>query len=461
LVQAFVLGSASAYGQDEELTITIQVDADAAVKTGYKYILVYDTAALSYVDNSLILLEAGSTLNLSFSNTVFDYTFEEKSSGRGNSIEGYLETTSTVYGKLLNKTGGKFTIDAVAEVGSSLSSGTPIVSLKLKTAQAGNFTADTLKIYTSWSSPVSTDLVEARFSIAPEDDGGNDSDSEYTITPTGEANATAGVPFDVAVTLTADPEINNLGSLEAYLTYTGDVIPDLTGLSGDEANPRVTQSGEEKKLAVSYTLFEDDNSSFGAEPAAVVTIPFTAQSAGTATFTVTGGKVSLSPYESPMSEAESGDPLTVTIAAAAAPITYDATYEGAPEGYTLLKYELTDASTKVWTYAGQPMHYAKIENEHYVTYLVTTTVANGNDALGEIKVTETDITAFNGDVDGDGEVEIIDAQLTYELFKGLFNSAESLSTVSIAARLSADANNDGQIDKADALAVQTLLHAGK
>ncbi|MDR1328579.1 MAG: hypothetical protein LBK23_03155 [Oscillospiraceae bacterium] len=290
---------------------------------------------------------------------------------------------------------------------------------------------------------------------------GGDPEQGYTITPTGDAEATEGVPFDVAVTLTADPEINNLGSLEAYLTYTGDVMPDLTGLSGDEANPRVTQSGEEKKLAISYTPFENDNSSFGAEPTAVVTIPFTAQSDGTATFTVTGGKVSLSPYESPMSEAGSGEPLTVTIAAAAAPITYDATYKGAPAGYTLLKYKLLEAPAKVWTYAGQPMHYAKIDNEHYVTYLVTTSVASGDAALGEIKLTETDITAFNGDVDGVGGVEIIDAQLTYELSKGLFNSAESLSTVNIAARLSADANNDGQIDKADALAVQTLLHAGK
>ena len=63
---------------------------------------------------------------------------------------------------------------------------------------------------------------------------------------------------------------------------------------------------------------------------------------------------------------------------------------------------------------------------------------------------EIAIPAIKGDLNNNGEVNIVDAQLAYDIATGKYNSHRHIATL----RAIADVNGDGCADAGDALAIQ-------
>jgi hypothetical protein len=160
-----------------------------------------------------------------------------------------------------------------------------------------------------------------------------------------------------------------------------------------------------------------------------------------------------------MTDATAGPAHKVTITAAQTPvpITFDTGFAGAPEGYKLLKYALDAKPAVQYTYGGETMHYANIGGSHYVTYIVAESITADNAAA--IIPTAIPVTEFDGDLNGDGTLEIVDAQIAYDLADGV-HDGDAFVKLSIAQRLSADVDADGDVDEDDAHAIQYKLHFG-
>ncbi len=64
--------------------------------------------------------------------------------------------------------------------------------------------------------------------------------------------------------------------------------------------------------------------------------------------------------------------------------------------------------------------------------------------------------SMKGDVNGNGEVNIVDAQIAYDISCGVYADSPSLSAMLVAA----DVNEDGTVDSADAFAIQRYVMTG-
>jgi hypothetical protein len=158
-----------------------------------------------------------------------------------------------------------------------------------------------------------------------------------------------------------------------------------------------------------------------------------------------------------MTAATAGATHTVAITAEPTPatITFADDYAGAPEGYRLLKYALDTKPSVVYTYGGEPMHYAFMDGAHYVIYLVSDSVTA--ETAAEIVATADPAVEFDGDINGDSELEIVDAQIAFDIATGVHDNT-TLDKLSISQRLNADFNADGKVTKDDAYAIQAKLH---
>jgi hypothetical protein len=150
-----------------------------------------------------------------------------------------------------------------------------------------------------------------------------------------------------------------------------------------------------------------------------------------------------------------GDNLTVSIAPATVALEFDTAYKGAPSGYKLLKKEITaDDAAKVWTYGGAAMHNILTGGKHYATYIVEAAVTS--DTASAIAKTET-AYSVSANIDGVGEVNISDSQIAFDLANG-YTGYNAASTLTIAIRLAADVNGDGQVTSDDAQAIIYAIH---
>ena len=71
------------------------------------------------------------------------------------------------------------------------------------------------------------------------------------------------------------------------------------------------------------------------------------------------------------------------------------------------------------------------------------------------KVAEYD--GLLGDVNFNNRINVVDAQIAYEISNGMYTTHEKYETM----RLAADVNKDGFVDAADAFAIQVYVHAGE
>jgi hypothetical protein len=279
----------------------------------------------------------------------------------------------------------------------------------------------------------------------------------YTITPSGVATAPVNSSFDVDVTLTADPLTSKFSSAQAELTYNPELVsPVLTGLNNVSSKEGVSDT-----LVVTLGPAADAEVGDGVKLASIPFTPASTAAGSTAEFTVsTGAFITLEDTSGAPISAASGTPLSVQITAAQAAISFDAEYEGLPTGYTLLQYQIPAAPTVTYEYSGNTMHYVYdvSAGKHYMTYIITATEANETTAALAAKISPTS-ESFNptADANGDDAVNISDAQIAFDLANpsGYY---ETFANLSIAARLGADVNNDGQIDATDAEAVIYAIH---
>jgi hypothetical protein len=282
----------------------------------------------------------------------------------------------------------------------------------------------------------------------------------YTVTADSTVTEIeAGESFNVDVKLAANPAVENWASLEAYLRYDGArVAPGDGVLPYDQGGVMISQENDgQVKLYISR---EGGATAVGPDGVSVVSIPFTAIAEGVdVEFKIENAKVSVT-GQTGMTDATAGPAHKVTITAAQtpAPITFDTDFAGAPDGYKLLKYALDAKPAVQYTYGGETMHYANIDGSHYVTYIVANSVTADN----AVAIVQTGISAeeFDGDLNGDGDLEIVDAQIAYDLATGVHDDDDAFVKLSVAQRLSADVDADGDVDADDAHAIQYKLHFG-
>jgi hypothetical protein len=284
--------------------------------------------------------------------------------------------------------------------------------------------------------------------------GGASTPSPYTVSPAAsdESVAVSSV-FNVDVKLSALPTVDTWGALQAYLLYNADLVAPgelpIAAVNGII----VSQAGAGRLLISRLT----SQSTVDADGVTVVQIPFTASAAGDAEFTVADPKVSLT-GETAMTDAKAGDPLTVEITGESpVAVTFDEDFAGAPAGFKLLQYALDAAPAVEYAYDGETMHYARIGGSHYVTYIVAADVT-AEEAEALVEETQVPVTANDGDINGDATLEIVDAQIAYDLANGVFDADTGFTALTVSQRLKADFNADGIIDLSDAYAIQYKLH---
>jgi hypothetical protein len=287
-------------------------------------------------------------------------------------------------------------------------------------------------------------------------DGGGSS-AQYTVTATGDTSAEVGDTFDVDINLSASPAVTDWKSLETYLKYDETYVTPGTlpiNITGETGNVLVTKVNDEIKLFISRT---GNATSVDEDGIPVVSIPFTATGPGSAEFSIENAGVSLA-SEQVMTDAAPGAAHTVIITPGeiAPNVTFDEGYAGAPDGFKLLRYALPARPSVVYTYNEAPMHYAHIGDSHYVTYIVAADVS-AEDAEALVTSTSTGATDFNGDLNGDGSLEIVDAQIAYDIATGVHDDTD-IETLTITQRLNADFNADGAVTAEDAYAIQAKLH---
>jgi hypothetical protein len=280
------------------------------------------------------------------------------------------------------------------------------------------------------------------------------SSSIYTVTPTGNTNATVGESFNVVVTLTADPATSKYAQAQAELTYNPSfVTPDL-----EELTNKVSKNGTDK-LTITFGPMEDTE--VGEEGVTLATIPFTPTPAAAGEKAVFGVSenanltfITLKDTGSAKIGATSGDDLEVTIAQATSAVVFDEEYNGLPAGYKLLTYRISGTPT-VHTYNNNPMHLVSKGDENYMTYIVADDVTP--EAAEALIVSSGTAYEKSADADGSGDIDISDAQIAHDLAdpSGYYNTLDNLS---IAARLGADVNGDGVVTQADAEAVIYAIH---
>jgi hypothetical protein len=285
--------------------------------------------------------------------------------------------------------------------------------------------------------------------------GNQDPASLYTVTPTSSDKSVAvRGEFNVNVDLSAVPAVNTRGSLQAYLLYNAALVTPGTLPTAADNGIVVSQDSAGKLLISRLT----SQSTVDEDGVTVVGIPFTASAAGDAEFTVTDPKVSLT-SETAMTDAKAGDPLAIEITgeSSASAVTFDDDFAGAPSGFKLMKYALDAAPAVEYTYDEDTMHYALIGGSHYVTYIVAADVEAG-EAEALVEATDIPVTANDGDINDDETLEIVDAQIAYDLANGVFDTDTDFETLTVSQRLKADFNADGTIDVSDAYAIQYKLH---
>jgi hypothetical protein len=409
-----------------------------------RFYVFYDTDVFEYVENSLT--GYGNFLN----NKVELKEIATKDTpfvpGDGTNDPVWVDNTSGIY-------------FLVTHSGVSGETAGEVATLTLKVKEDADFAAIgnsfTITAKTGTGNK-ETNIVYAAVTpsqiVVSSSSGGNQNPtaSPYTITPTTTATApTVSAVFDVDIELSADPEVANWGSLQAELAYdSARVTPGILPI----VQNGVTVSQGDGKLIISRTGAATPVDESGVT---VVSIPFTASAPGDAVFTITNPKVSLT-GDTAMTAAAAGTTLTVTITDAVK-VTFDTDFAGAPEGFSLMKYALDAEPVVEYTYGGETMHYALIDGTHCVTYIV----ADGTDAVDAealVEVTEIPVTANDGDVNGDATLEIVDAQIAYDLAEGVFDADCDFSALTIAQRLKADFDENGIIDLKDAYAIQYKLH---
>jgi hypothetical protein len=289
----------------------------------------------------------------------------------------------------------------------------------------------------------------------------------FAATPSTD-EPTVGEPFTVDVKLTAAagttfaPANLNVSFDADKFEYSGTNATAADGVTVGGANGgaiNITRSG------ATVTIGDSGEYVFA-------TLQFTPK-AGTATqsgaFAVTSAKYGTqgNPTDDGLTVA-SGDALgsaSVTIQAVNVNpvVNFVSDYKGAPSGYQLLKYTTGADGANGFKYDGEPLYWSAKLNAwlYIVPSPVDETAALLKIAAGSSPADRKTV-AYSGDVNGANNVTIIDSQIAYDLATSYstYSDDTPFAELSVLARLEADVNGDGDVDVADARAIQASLHNG-
>jgi hypothetical protein len=276
----------------------------------------------------------------------------------------------------------------------------------------------------------------------------------YTIGATSgggiAANVTMGATFSVDVGLTADPEAVYATAYTELIYDPEKVTPELAGFA-EIVDVEIRDSESPGQLTIINTADEGNDVPVDSDGVLLATIPFTANNMGEAIFSVSeNAYVTVSGNDDDTITATPGENLIVNIDEAEPEIGFMPYYAGLPDGYTLLTYTVSSADAGyVWTYGGKDMHNITVDGQHYVTYIVADTTTEET-ASTPVKTDGSYTTIY--DVGGNGDVNIGDLQLVYDIINK-HDNYKQFEGLGIAPRLNADVNGDGEVTVADASAL--------
>jgi uncharacterized repeat protein (TIGR02543 family) len=238
----------------------------------------------------------------------------------------------------------------------------------------------------------------------------------------------------------------DLGDKTFYAMWQGEVTVTLpsqaTAVSG------VTNGKGEYGTDVVFTVTADPGYT-------LVSVTYTVGSGGAVTLTQSGGR-----YTIP-GAALAGN-VTVSVAqrvtGSVTFITFD-TYKGAPTGFKVLLLEATAPEGCKYRYDGADLFWSE-EYERYACFIpAEDDEAAALETLACVAGTAPAVN-YDGNVNqsGSGLIDVIDAQLVYDLYVGTYLSDTSFATVSARMRLAADLNGDGRVDTADVQIIVNIIH---
>jgi hypothetical protein len=114
--------------------------------------------------------------------------------------------------------------------------------------------------------------------------------------------------------------------------------------------------------------------------------------------------------------------------------------------------------SKTYLFEGEAMYWSsKYEGGSFVYIIDAELTGVQAKALITTGTSGTNVSiSYSGDVNGDGEFKVQDAQLAYSLYNGKYDSESTRGLVSDLDRLRADINGDGTVDTQDARAIQVI-----
>jgi hypothetical protein len=418
-----------AAGQQVEITVRF-INKVSASPTIY---IAYDTSAFTMDDDSFQWLVQTGTQPSSIV-----YSTSADGSERKD-----IDLSVTNLTDFSGRTGSQIKV-----TGSSSSADTNVDVFKCSVTALKNTTIDDSSFYAGTASIGGVTRTISNYEVVGS--GGSTDTPVYTAAASTEAaGLTVGNTFNVAVTLTATAGAE-YAQAQVDLTYDAEKVkPNLEGLD-------VNVSGAGGTLTITKPANLGQNTAVG-EGLSLATIPFEAILAGDAKFSVSeGAEISFVTKEGNDTFAiKAGDDLTVNIAPGAAVITFESAYKGLPGGFQLLLREIDDAD-KVWTYGGAPMHNITKGGKTYATYIVDSGVTADTAAVIAKTDADYDVTA---NINGDGAINISDSQIAFDLANGYEGYADG-GALSIAIRLAADVDGNGQVEVADAHAINYAIHHG-
>ena len=126
----------------------------------------------------------------------------------------------------------------------------------------------------------------------------------------------------------------------------------------------------------------------------------------------------------------------------------DTPYAG---GYYLVTYTETVPDGQTPAIDGEPLY--KV-GDSFVTLMTKDQAAKLTNSRFSVGVASHGEVSRNGDVNGNGTVNIVDAQVAYDLSNGVY---ADFTVLNMEGWLRADVNSDGVVDSADALAIQAKV----
>lgn len=272
-----------------------------------------------------------------------------------------------------------------------------------------------------------------------------------------EQNGTVTLKLQLSAT-----ESKAISSFEASFTYDETMFTAVSAVAGDlgsDVNVKATLKGvggaTENKVS-----FMNYKGNIGFEPVTVATLTFAAGlKTGDADFKVTNAVIGYS-------ESVTGTNVdflknaTVNVTELKEiGVLYDLTW--VPENYKFITY--ATAVKANYAYDGNLMYYSeKLSMDGKYVYLYITADDVDADAAGAKIAAASDGTCTSvtgdGDVNDDGTVSIIDAQIASDLSNSLFKS--NLDVCNMLMRFEADVNGDMDVDAGDARAIQYYIHYG-